>query len=142
MKMTQEIRRADPNDLDFLRRHDRHLTDAALRKAVEDGRVSMLGGPGAVKGWLRWTLFWDEYPFLNMIYLLDEHRDNGLGTRFLDAWESEMRTAGYSRVLTSTASNERSQQWYRRQGYHDAGVLLLPSVVAELLMSKELIRAS
>lgn len=136
--MTDAIRGANPGDLDFLRENDRHPTATALLKAVEDGRVLMLGEPGAVKGWLRWSLFWDEHPFLNMIYLFDEHRDNGLGTQLLDAWESEMQAASYTRVLISTASNERSQRWYRRRGYVDAGVLLLPGEVAELLLSKEL----
>lgn len=136
--MTHLIRLANQRDLDFLREYDRHPTERALLSAVEDERVLVLDERGSVQGWLRWSLFWDEHPFLNMIYLLKAHREHGLGTLLLDEWEGAMRAAQHCRVLTSTASDERSQRLYRRRGYIDAGVLLLPGEVAELLLWKDL----
>ena len=29
-------------------------------------------------GWLRWGLFWDEHPFMNLLYLLEPYRGKGL----------------------------------------------------------------
>lgn len=136
--MTQFVRLAQDGDLGFLRAHDRHPPDAALVNAVESGRVMVLDIEGAIHGWLRWSLFWDEHPFLNMISIFETDRSQGLGSTLLDVWEREMRERQYSRVLTSTASDERSQRLYRRRGYIDAGVLLLPDEVAELLLSKAL----
>lgn len=132
------IRQASEGDLEFLREHDEHPTAAALASAVADGRVLVVDDRGTLKGWLRWTLFWDEHPFLNMVYVLAEHRGTGLGSLLLDVWESEMRNSQYTRALLSTASDERSQLLYRRRGYSGAGVLLFPGEVAELLFLKDL----
>ena len=132
------IRRGHEDDLVFLREHDQHPTAAALARAVGDGRVLVLDDHGTLKGWLRWTLFWYEHPFLNMVYVLAEHRGAGLGSLLLDAWEYEMRNDQHARALLSTPSDERSQHLYRRRGYADAGVLLLPGEVAELLLAKDL----
>lgn len=93
-------------------------------------------------GWLRWSLFWDEHPFLNMVFLLEEHRGQGKGGLLLDAWERAMEERGHRLLFTSTASDEGSQRLYRRRGYRDAGVLLVPGDVAELLMVRELDVAS
>ncbi|WP_336645914.1 GNAT family N-acetyltransferase [Microbacterium sp. USHLN186] len=136
--MMPVVRMAQESDLAFLIEHDRHPEGDAIAHAVTDGRVLVLDDHGTLIGWLRWTLFWDEHPFLNMIYVLKEHRGIGLGSLLLEVWEREMAESQYTTVLTSTASDERSQHLYRRRGYSDAGVLLLPSEVAELLFSKEL----
>lgn len=132
------FRPANEGDLEFLHEHDQHPTVSALASAVDDGRVLVLDDHGTLKGWLRWSLFWDEHPFLNMVYVLAEHRGTGLGSLLLDVWERELRSSQYGRALLSTASDERTQHWYRRRGYIDVGVLLLPGEVAELLFSKDL----
>ncbi|HXH34151.1 MAG TPA: GNAT family N-acetyltransferase [Plantibacter sp.] len=136
--MPHIVRTASSTDLDYLLAHDRHVTAAALRRCVEEGRVLLLEERGEISGWLRWSLFWDEIPFLNMIFLSESCRGAGLGTQLLDVWEADMLKLGHARVLTSTVSNERSQNLYRRRGYADSGVLLLPGEIAELLLVKEL----
>ena len=35
-------------------------------------------------GWLRFNLFWDNIPFLNMLYFLEEYRRKGYGKQLLD----------------------------------------------------------
>lgn len=132
------IRTATEEDTDFLLTHDRHVEPHVLTRVIDEGRVAVLEEEGELRGWLRWSLFWDELPFLNMLFLLEDHRGRGLGSKLLDEWECSMFAAGHSRVLTSTASDERSQRLYRRRGYLDSGVLLLPGEVAELLLTKTL----
>ncbi len=73
-----------------------------------------------------------------MLFVLEEYRGKGRGALALTVWEEEMRASGHRLLLTSTPSDERSQHLYRRQGYRDAGVLLVPGDVAELLMLKDL----
>lgn len=132
------IRPATRDDVGFLASYDHHVKPHVLTQLVDDGRALVLEEDGELKGWLRWSLFWDELPFLNMLFLLEEYRDRGLGSKLLEHWERSMCAAGHSRVLTSTVSDERSQQLYRRRGYVDCGVLLLPGEVAELLLTKPL----
>jgi GNAT superfamily N-acetyltransferase len=64
-----------------------------------DGRQAVL---------LRWGYFWDEIPFMNLLWIHEELRGRGLGTRLVAFWEDEMRKAGYRDVMTSTMSSERS----------------------------------
>ena len=79
-------------------------------------------------GWLRYNLFWDNTPFMNMLYLLDNERGKGNGSRLVIFWENEMKQKNYEFVLTSTQSNEEAQFFfYRKIGYVDSGALLLPN---------------
>ena len=89
-------------------------------------------------GWLRWNLFWDNTPFMNMLFLLEEYRGQGFGGKMVSVWEEQMKAAGYECVMTSTLSNEEAQHFYRRRHYVDAGALLLPGEPLEIIFVKEL----
>ncbi len=109
--------------------------------AVEDGRI--IGGMGVIEndhfaGWLRFNLFWDEIPFMNMLYLSEEYRGQGYGGRLVTFWEKEMKDNGYGMVLTSTLSSEQAQFFYRKNGYVDCGSLLLPGEDLEIILRKKL----
>ena len=71
---------------------------------------------GAVVGLLRWGLFWDQVPFMNLLWVVPKRRGQGIGTALVVAWEKSLRAAGHDLVLTSTMSDERSQHLYRRLG--------------------------
>jgi N-acetylglutamate synthase-like GNAT family acetyltransferase len=81
---------------------------------------------GVAVGFLRWGLFWDQVPFMNLLWVLPDWRGKGVGTTLVHAWEKSQLAAGHSLVLTSTVSAETSQHLYRRLGYVDSGALLLP----------------
>lgn len=152
--MSSSIRHAGAGDLGILLAHDRHIAADTLAASIAAGRVLVLeesgglkesGGPGATgeasgafRGWARWGLFWDEIPFLNMLFVLEDHRGAGAGTALVHRWEEDLRGAHFTQVMTSTQSDERAQHLYRRLGYVDCGVLLLPGEPAELLLRKDL----
>ena len=94
---------------------------------------------GKFIGWLRFNLFWDEIPFMNMLYFLEEYRGKGYGKQLVDYWEKEMLKNNYQKVLTSTLSNEQAQFFYRKNGYVDCGSLLLPNEPLEIILLKSLI---
>ena len=60
-------------------------------------------------------LFWDEIPFMNVLYLLEEYRGKGYGKQLVDYCEKEMLKNNYQKVLTSTLSNEQAQFFYRKK---------------------------
>ncbi|MDE6260486.1 MAG: GNAT family N-acetyltransferase [Oscillospiraceae bacterium] len=132
------IRYADQSDFERLREHDRHISGDELARGIEAGRVLVMFDQGAFAGWLRFNLFWDEIPFMNMLYFLEEYRGKGFGTRLTRRWEEEMAKRGCERVLTSTLSNEQAQFFYRKNGYVDCGSLLLPGEPLEIILLKEL----
>lgn len=132
------VRYANEGDLALLRGHDRHIRADELQSSIAAKRVLVLLDGGRAAGWLRYNLFWDNLPFLNMLYLFEEYRGNGYGAQLVQYWEAEMAGAGYREVLTSTLSDEQGQFFFRKGGYTDCGALLLPSEPLEIILRKEL----
>lgn len=132
------IRTALPQDVEAILLHDPWITrETACRKAndkqlfaaIEDGRLT---------GWLRYGLFWDNTPFLNMLYVLEEYRGKGIGTRLTEYWENEMKKLGYHLLLTSTAQPEFAQHFYVKLGYQAVGGFLLAPEPYEMILAKQL----
>lgn len=134
------IRHATPADLPFLAEHDRHITPAELDNSIRLGRILLIeaGAQSERIGWLRWNLFWDNTPFMNLLYLLDGHRMQGHGRALVLNWEQQMRERGYETVLTSTQANEPAQHFYRHLGYRDIGGFLQDGEAYELILQKAL----
>lgn len=132
------IRYAKENDLEILAKLDHHISFAELKSSVKLFRIIISEDSGGLVGWLRYNLFWDNTPFMNMLYFLEGKRGQGLGGQLMEFWESEMKRIGYDEVLTSTLSNERAQFFYRRHGYIDCGALLLPGEPLEIFLRKSL----
>ena len=132
------VRYANEGDLTLLRGHDRHIRADELQSSIAAKRVLVLLDGGRAAGWLRYNLFWDNLPFLNMLYLFEEYRGKGYGAQLVQYWEAEMARAGYREVLTSTLSDEQGQFFFRRGGYTDCGALLLPGEPLEIILRKEL----
>jgi GNAT superfamily N-acetyltransferase len=129
---------ASTSDLPFLREVDRHISPDTLADLVSAGRVMVVEVDDVVVGFWRWGLFWDQVPFMNLLWVLPARRGQGVGTALVNAWERFQLAAGHDLVLTSTVSAERSQHLYRRLGYVDSGALLLPEEPAELILRKPL----
>ena len=132
------IRFASIEDLDALSELDGHISKTELFDSIERRRVIVAAKDERLLGWLRYGLFWDNLPFMNMLYVIDGERGNGLGTALCDFWEKEIKQLGYSLVLTSTQADERGQFFYRKRGYRDCGSLILPNEVTEIIMYKRL----
>lgn len=132
------IRYADMRDFEVLKEYDKHICEEELKNILPLKRVLVYYQGGGFVGWLRFGLFWDNIPFMNMLYILEEHRGKGCGTELVSFWEREMKNAGFDRVLTSTQSNERAQFFYRKIGYSDCGALLLPNEPLEMFFIKNL----
>lgn len=88
-------------------------------------------------GWLRFNFFWDNIPFMNMLYILEDYRGKGYGSQLVGFWEKEMLKKEYKMVLTSTRSNGRAQFFYRKTGYVDCGSLRLPGEPLEIILLKK-----
>jgi ribosomal protein S18 acetylase RimI-like enzyme len=129
---------AEHEDLEYLAREDHHVPRGVIGQKIERREILMLHHDGRRAGLLRWGYFWDEIPFMNLLWVQDELRGRGFGTRLVGFWEDEMRKAGYEEVMTSTMSNERAQHLYRKLGYEDRGCLLLSDEPLEIILLKKL----
>ena len=132
------IRYANETDYDIIGTYDKHISKSELRSAINSSRVLCLFDNGVFLGWLRFNLFWDNIPFMNMLFILEKYRGKGYGKQLVDYWENEMREKSYQIVLTSTLSSEQAQFFYRKAGYIDCGSLLLPGEPLEIILQKSL----
>ena len=133
------IRTAVPADLDGVRRLDRHIPLSRLEDCIRRGFVYVLLEGDRVVGVLRWSLFWQSIPFLDLIYLDDALRGRGWGTELMAHWEFCMGSEGYAHVLLSTQEDETSKFFYEKLGYKLCGAFLPPDQEArELIYRKEL----
>lgn len=102
------IRYADFQDFTVLKEHDRNISESELRNSIHVKRVLVMYQKDNFIGWLRFGLFWDNMPFMNMLYILDGYRKKGNGTELVSFWEKEMAKENHKQVLTSTQSNEQA----------------------------------
>ena len=132
------IRYASIADFDIVKAHDKHICESELHTAVNNSRIFLIYNSNVFLGWLRFNLFWDNTPFMNMLFILEAYRGKGHGKQLLNYWESEMRKNNYHMVMTSTLSSEQAQFFYRKNGYIDCGSLLLPDEPLEIILYKKL----
>lgn len=131
-----DIKIADINDVEEIMLYDKHITRREMTNSVNLKRVYIAEEDNRLCGWLRYNLFWDNTPFMNMLYINEDYRGRGYGKQLTEYWEKEMKRAGYSRVMTSTPSDEYSQHFYIKCGYKTIGGFLLGQDPFEIIMMK------
>ena len=138
MKNKISIKAAELTDMAAILLYDKHISANELKNSIIQNKVLVAKRNDELAGWLRWNLFWDNTPFLNMLFLLDEYRRQGYGRQLVLFWEEQMKQNGHDLVITSTLSNESAQHFYRKLGYSDAGCLLLKREPLEIIFTKDL----
>ena len=130
---------ADQRLFEFLLENDHHISEAMLSRKIMAREVLVVQkDAGAVVGWLRFGYFWDEIPIMNLLYLLDDSRRQGIGCKLVGFWEAEMKAQGHDMVMTSTQSDEIAQHFYRKLWYKDAGSLLFEGEALEIFFIKKI----
>lgn len=121
---------------------DRHISESELTLKIRDNRCYIIREDDRPVGVMRYGLFWDIFPFLNLIYFQESCRGKGFGRMAMAHWEDEMRSLGHKIVMTSTMVEEGAQHFYRKLGYKDCGCLIkeVPPLVEtmEMFLIKQL----
>lgn len=133
-----EVKYAITDDYDVLVNRDTHIKKEEWKKLIEKNQALIFKVDNHFAGWLRYNLFWNEIPFMNMLYFLEEYRGKGYGTQMVRFWEREMAKLGYDKVMTSSQANESAQHFYRKLGYRDAGGFFPFCNDLEIIFTKEL----
>lgn len=126
------------SDYDYLIERDKHIAKDLVRTKIREKEIYILRKSKEEIGWMRFNYFWDNTPFMNMIWIDEDYRGMGFGKQVVLYWEELMRQKGFRVVMTSTQSNEGSQHFYRKLGYKDVGCLLQENDPLEVILSKEL----
>ena len=132
------IRYVSKDDKSFWFSLDRHMCENELELKIRDNRGYVICDGDKPIGVMRYNLFWDNTPFLNLIELEKSYQGKGFGKQAMEYWENEMCGLGYETVMTSTLSDEQAQFFYRKIGYKDSGCLLLKNESLEILFVKYL----
>ncbi|MFC6332016.1 GNAT family N-acetyltransferase [Paenibacillus septentrionalis] len=133
-----QIIEAIESDYKFITGRDRHINEQLVESKIKNGEIYILVEENIRIGWMRFGYFWDNLPFMNMLWLDEEYRGQGFGKKVVEHWEEKMKNKGFNQVMTSTQANEGAQHFYRKLGYKDVGCLLLENEPLEILMAKKL----
>ena len=120
-----QIRYLEEEDKEFWYTLDRHLPEIEFQKKVTDKRGYIILDEEKPIGILRFNMFWDNTPFLTLIYIDFSYHKKGYGRKAMEFWEDEMTKQGYKMIMTSTQVDENAQHFYRKLGYKDCGCLVL-----------------
>ncbi|MBE6651329.1 MAG: GNAT family N-acetyltransferase [Ruminococcaceae bacterium] len=122
---------------------DSHIAPPRLGECIWNGQVYVLkddsiknGGQNhrlkdPVVGVLRYSLFWQTIPFLDLLCIDEAYRNCGFGTKMMSKWEETMSIMGYKYVMTSTQADEDAWKFYEKLGYYKVGGFFPPEQEAE-----------
>lgn len=130
-----KIRLAKIEELESVHFLDSHITHAMLRKCIENEQEFVLiNEEDKIVAVLRYTMFWQSIPFLDLIFIIDDYRNKGYGRKMMNYWEERMKLLGYKYVMTSTQADETAFAFYERLGYEKTGAFYPPDQTAEELI--------
>lgn len=116
-----KIRNVQSEDKEFWYSLDKHLPEPEFDKKVSEKRGYVLLENERKVGLLRYNLFWDNTPFCTLLFVDWDYQRKGYGRKLMEHWEADMKSQGYSMILTSTQVDEEAQHFYRKLGYKDCG---------------------
>lgn len=124
-------------DYEYIIKRDRHILESLVISKIKGNEILILRNEESQNiGWMRYGYFWDNTPFMNLLWIDEEYRNNGFGKETVLHWEELMKHKGFKLVMTSTQANEEAQHFYRKLGYLDSGCLLLENEPLEIIMTK------
>ena len=135
------IKYVKESDKDFWYTLDKHLPASEFSKKMRDKMGYVIYEDDIPVGLLRYNLFWDNTPFLNLIFIDREQQKKGFGKKLMEHWEKEMKELGYGMVMVSTQVDEEAQHFYRKLGYKDSGSLVIDVAGYEQPMEMFMIKA-
>jgi ribosomal protein S18 acetylase RimI-like enzyme len=137
--MKININLATRGDLDNLLRYEKHIKTEMIMTKIESKMILTAYIDNEFIGYLRYGMFWDEHPFMNLLFIIPELRRKNYGKKLVNYWEDMMCEEGYNFVMTSTLSNEDAQHFFRSIGYKEIGGFILNNEPMEMIMTKQIV---
>jgi GNAT superfamily N-acetyltransferase len=134
-----QIRFAQSDDFESVKGLDPYLDATLFSYKITLQQIIVAENEDKILGVLRYGLFWDHIPFINMIMVKESSRNQKIGTKLMDWFENWMIQKHYHSVMTSSLACESGQHFFRGKGYRDCGSLFIEKEGAEILFMKDLI---
>ena len=117
------VRPATPDDLAFVSR-DGQLPAERIARMIADGHIYLATSNAEPAGYARIEYLWSKFPFVALIWVLEQHRRHGVGRALLTAIERDARMAGHEFLYSSSQADEPlPQAWHRRMGFAECGLI-------------------
>jgi len=117
------VRLATADDLDFVVQ-DGHISRGVVAGKMDRDEVVVAEQDGESVGYARIEFLWSVVPFIALIWVLEPHRKQGVGTAILAHLEERFRAEGHEALFSSSQADEpEPQAWHRRMGFEDCGVI-------------------
>lgn len=121
-----EARYGTPEDREWLADRDDCVTARWVDRCLSHGEYVVAQEQGRLVGFLRFSFFWGNIPYMEMIRVDEGDRGRGVGTRLVGFWSEEMDRRGAQVLLTSaTADEPEARAWHERNGFVECGWLAL-----------------
>ena len=62
---------ADHTHTEYIVQNDKWVTRDIINQKIESNQIYVVFDNDKFIGWLRYGLFWDHIPFMNMLYILE-----------------------------------------------------------------------
>lgn len=122
--MPSKVFSAKLTDLELCRKFDTGLSDAILLKLINEQKIILLSDNDQVIGYLRYSLFWNAIPYVDLIYIKKDHRKKGVGKALYAYLEEHLKQQGFHKLMTSSQSNEQDPlSFHKKIGFEPIGSL-------------------
>ena len=133
-----EIRLAVAEDKNKILKYDCHIHHNRVGECINNGLVDVLCDDDKIVGVLRYNLFWQTIPFLDLLFIDESYRGQRWGRKMMEAWEEAMKSMDYPYVMLSTQEDETAKHFYEKIGYCRIGSFFPPEQeVNEIMYLKE-----
>jgi len=117
------VRFANLMDLDFVQQ-EQHIPTEIVKRKIEWQEVIVAERNGSLVGYVRLEYLWSSIPYIALIYVLPEHRRQGVGKAMIHFIEGFLHNRGHSALYSSSQVNESEPQaWHRHVGFEECGIM-------------------
>lgn len=136
------IRYIEKTDKAFWFTVDKSIDELTFENKVRDYQAYIFEEQRKKIGLLRYSLFGDNIPYCNLLFISENYRRLGCGKALLHYWEQDMKARGYQYAMASSRINDEIHLFYRKMGYREIGGIIIPEArtdsTMEILMLKPL----
>ena len=120
-----KVRFANQVDLDECIALDHPITPAeVIKRKVEQREVTVAEKGGRLVGYLRFEYLWSVVPYIALIWVVEDQRQQGIGRALLHYLENVLLEQGHTVLYSSSQANEPGPQaWHRHVGFEECGFI-------------------
>jgi len=137
-----EVRFASQTDLDGCIALDHPTMPAEIiKRKVEQREIIVAEKAGQLVGYLRLEYLWSTVPYIALIWVVEDQRQQGIGRAMLRYLENVLREQGHTALYSSSQANEpEPQAWHRHAGFEECGFIagMNEGGIGEIFFRKDL----